>query len=273
MSAPLLAVSRRTRTTPYTSRVDAAGVKAYTVYNHMLLPTNFRGVEADYWHLRKAVQVWDVGCERQAELHGPDAARLAQMLTVRDLRKLAVGRCAYAPVVDDEGLLINDPVVLRVAEDRFWFSVADSDVVLWAGGIARGMGLDVKVSEPDVWPLALQGPLAEDVAAEIFGDVVRSIKFFGFARLDFRGQELIVARSGWSAQGGFECYVDDAALGGELYDAMMAAGERFDIGPSHGRYRAHRGGQCYRRGDARRLANITRRRVAIHGGIAEITVL
>ena len=187
--------------------------------------------QSSYPQLRNAVQVWDVGCERQVELRGRDAARLAQLLTVRDLRKLTVGRCAYAPVLDDDGHILNDPIVLRLAEDQFWFSVADTDVVLWAGGIARGMGLDVQVHEPDVWPLALQGPRADDVAALIFGEAVRAIKFFGFARLPFEGRELVVARSGWSAQGGFEFYVDDAEVGGRLYDALMTAGEPFDIGP------------------------------------------
>ncbi len=231
MNPPTLALTRRLRSTPYTSRIEAFGVTSYTVYNHMLLPTQFRGVEADYAHLRAAVQVWDVACERQVEIAGPDAARLAQLLTVRDLRSFAVGRCGYAPVVDHDGKLINDPVVLRVGDDRFWFSVSDSDVVLWAGGLAHGLGLDVCVREPDVWPLAVQGPGAEDVVAAVFGDQIREIRFFRFAPAHFRGHELLVARSGWSAQGGFEIYVDDADLGGELYDALMDAGRARDIGP------------------------------------------
>lgn len=231
MTAPVLSISRRTRSTPFTSRVEEAGVQGYTVYNHMLLPTNFRGVEEDYWHLRSKVQVWDVGCERQVEVAGPDAAKLAQMLTVRDLRTFAVGRCGYAPVCDHNGKLINDPVVLRLADDRFWFSVADSDVVLWAGGIALAARLDVSVTEPDVWPLAVQGTLAEDVVAAVFGEEARSIRFFRFAHLSFRGHSMVVARSGWSAQGGFEIYVDDADLGGALYDALMQAGAPHDIGP------------------------------------------
>ena len=231
MTAPTLAITRRIRSTPFSSRVEAFGVKAYTVYNHMLLPTQIRGVEEDYFHLRSHPQVWDVACERQVEIVGPAAARLAQLLTVRDLRSFAVGRCGYAPVVDDDGLLINDPVVLRIADDRFWFSVSDSDVVLWAGGLARGLGLDVRVHEPDVSPLAVQGRNAEDVMAAVFGEAVRDIKFFRFAPLAFRGHELFVARSGWSAQGGFEVYVDDATLGGELYDALTAAGEQYEIGP------------------------------------------
>ncbi len=230
MNPPTLSITRRIRTTPYSSRVEAYGVKSYTVYNHMLLPTQIRGVEEDYHHLRSSVQVWDVACERQVELIGPDAARLAQMLTVRDVRAFDVGRCGYAPVVDDDGRMINDPVVLRVAEDRYWFSIADSDVALWAGGIARSLGLDVHVFEPDVSPLAIQGPRSDDVAAKVFGDVVRGIKFFRFAPLMFEGHELLVARSGWSAQGGFEIYVDDWEIGGRLYDAISEAGEAFGIG-------------------------------------------
>lgn len=231
MDGPGIALTRRLRTTPWTSRVEAAGVQMYTTYNHMLLPTSFRGLEADYHHLRSAVQVWDVACERQVEIAGPDAARLAQMLTVRDLRSFVVGRCGYAPLCDAEGHLINDPVVLRVAEDRYWFSVADSDVVLWAGGLALGYGLDVSVGEPDISPLAVQGPRAEDLTAAVFGEAVRDIKFFRFATLEFRGHPMIVARTGWSAQGGFEIYVDDAAVGAELYDALMVAGEPLNVGP------------------------------------------
>ncbi len=231
MLPPALAITRRIRSTPWSSRIEDFGVKAYTVYNHMLLPTQIRGVEEDYHHLRSAVQVWDVACERQAELRGPDAARLAQLLTVRDLRSLRAGRCAYAPMVDDAGRMINDPVALKLADDHWWFSVADSDVVLWAGGLARGMGLDVQVCEPEVNPLAVQGPKAETVMATVFGEAVRAIKFFGFERLDFRGRSWVVARSGWSAQGGFEIYVDDDELAAVLYDELMAAGAAFDIGP------------------------------------------
>jgi dimethylsulfoniopropionate demethylase len=230
-TVPTLSISRRIRSTPFSSRVEAFGVTSYTVYNHMLLPTVIRGVEQDYHHLRSAVQVWDVSCERQVQLLGPDAGRLAQMLTVRDLRSFVDGRCGYAPVVDDDGLLINDPVVLRLADDRYWFSISDSDVALWAGAIARSLRLDVSVTEPDVWPLAVQGPRADDVAAAVFGPAVRDIRFFRFAPMRFEGHELLVARSGWSAQGGFEIYVDDPDVGWRLYDALMAAGEPYDIGP------------------------------------------
>jgi dimethylsulfoniopropionate demethylase len=229
--SPTLTISRRTRSTPFSTRVEAAGLSSYTVYNHMLLPTNFRGVEDDYWHLRSAVQLWDVSCERQVELSGPDAARLAQLLTVRDLRSFAPGRCGYAPVVDDHGKLINDPIAICLNDNRFWFSVADSDLVLWAGGIARSLGWEVMVSEPEVWPLAIQGPRSDDVAAAVFGESVRNIRFFRFGEFAYLGHQFIVARSGWSAQGGFEIYVDDADLGKALYDEIMQKGAPMGIGP------------------------------------------
>ncbi|MDY0871971.1 dimethylsulfoniopropionate demethylase [Dongia rigui] len=228
---PILAISRRTRSTPFTPRVEASGVQGYTVYNHMLLPTAFRSVEADYQHLKTHVQVWDVGCERQVEVKGPDAARLVQMMTPRDLSKAKIGQCLYAPLVDADGMLLNDPVILKLAEDRFWISVADSDVLLWTKGLAFGRGLDVVVSEPDVWPLAIQGPKAEVLASRIFGEEVRGIGFFRFRTLTFHGHPLIVARSGWSKQGGFEIYLDRADLGLPLWDACMTAGADLDVGP------------------------------------------
>lgn len=227
----VLAASRRLRRTFYSDRVEALGVKAYTVYNHMLLPAVFTSLEEDYRHLVSHVQLWDVGGERQVELRGPDAARLAQLMTPRDLSRAAVGQCVYAPLVDEHGGMLNDPVILKLAEDRFWLSIADSDALLWAKGLAYGLGFDVAVSEPDVCPLAVQGPKAEDLVAAVFGEEVRAIRFFRFATLEFRGHPLIVARSGWSKQGGFEVYADDAAVGLALWDALWEAGQPFEIGP------------------------------------------
>lgn len=231
MSSPILALSRRTRSTPFSPRVEALGVKAYTVYNHTLLATVFASLEEDYHHLCKHVQIWDVSCERQVELKGPHAARLMQWMTPRDLTRVVVGQCVYAPLVDDRGNLVNDPVVLKLAEDRFWVSIADSDVLLWAKGLALGAGLDVKVTEPDVWPLAVQGPKAEELVARVFGEAVRDIRFFRFAKLPFEGHDFVVARSGWSKQGGFEIYVDSQELALPLWDALWEAGADLDVGP------------------------------------------
>jgi dimethylsulfoniopropionate demethylase len=231
INAPRLAISRRLRKTPFTSRAIAQGVQAFTVYNHMLLPTEFLSVEEDYWHLRSAVQVWDVSVERQVSIKGPDATRLVQWMTPRDIANVALDRCVYLPLADEHGKLLNDPVGIRLGEDHWWLSIADSDVVLWAKGLARGSSLDVVVNEPDVWPLAVQGPLAEELMARVFGDEVRGIRFFRYARLAYRDHSFVVARSGWSKQGGFEIYVDDIALGQALYDELFVAGEDLQVRP------------------------------------------
>ncbi len=226
-----LFVNTRTRTTPFTDRVEAAGVQAYTVYNHMLLPLVFRSLVEDYHHLKRHVQLWDVSCQRQVEIAGPDAARLVQLMTPRDISGAAVGRCLYTPLVDASGGMVNDPIVLKLADDRFWVSVGDSDVVLWADGLATGLGLDVRVEEPDVFPLAVQGPKAEELVARVFGEEVRAIRFFRFEALPFDGHRLRVARTGWSKQGGFEIYLDEPSLAGRLWDRLWAAGEDLSVGP------------------------------------------
>lgn len=230
MSAPLITFSRRLRQTPFTSRVLDGGAQSFTVYNHMLLPSWFRGVEADYWHLCQHVQVWDVSVERQVQLKGPDAYRLVQWMTPRDLSAAKPDQCFYVPLCDEHGKLVNDPVAIRVADDTWWLSIADSDVLLWAKGLAAGKGLQVEITEADVWPLAVQGPKAETLMARVFGEVVRDIRFFRYRRLAFRGHEFIVARSGWSHQGGFEVYVDDAELGQALWDELFAQGADLEVG-------------------------------------------
>jgi dimethylsulfoniopropionate demethylase len=232
MTAPRLQVSRRQRATPYTSRVEALGVAGFSVVNHTILPKGFqKSVQEDYWHLKTHVQLWDVGCQRQVELRGADAARLTQMMTPRDLRAARVGQCLYAPLIDADAGMINDPIILKLAEDRYWLSIADADVLLWAMGLAQGMGLDVDVTEPDVWPLAVQGPKSDDLVVRLFADELRSMPFFDFRVCDFRGQGVIVARSGFSKQGGFEFYPEGFELAGQLWDELWLAGSDFDLSP------------------------------------------
>ena len=230
-TVPYLAISNRLRSTPFTTRVQQQGATAFTVYNHMLLPTEFESVEADYWHLCEHVQVWDVSAERQVELIGPDAKKLVQWMTPRDISKVSTGRCVYTPLADENGLLINDPIVLKLAEDHWWLSIADSDVLLWAKGLALAAKLDVSVREPDVWPIAVQGPKAEELMSRVFGDAVKDIRFFRFQQMLFNGHKFYVARSGWSKQGGFEIYVDDVNIGVDLYDALFSAGSDLQIRP------------------------------------------
>ncbi|QYX58197.1 dimethylsulfoniopropionate demethylase [Roseovarius sp. SCSIO 43702] len=229
MSAPLISPSRRLRRTPFSEGVEAAGVKAYTVYNRMLLPTVFESVEADYHHLKRHVQVWDVACERQVELRGPEAGRLMQMLTPRDLRGMTAGQCFYVPIVDETGGMLNDPVAVKLSEDRWWISIADSDLLLWVKGIAYGWRMDVLVDEPDVSPLAVQGPKADDLMARVFGESIRDLRFFRFSVYDFDGHDVVIARSGYSKQGGFEIYVEGTDLGMPIWNALFAAGEDLQV--------------------------------------------
>jgi len=227
--APALSVSARTRRTPYTDRVEAAGVQAYTVYNHMLLPTVFESLEADAAHLKQHVQVWDVSCQRQVEVQGPDARRLVQLCTPRDLSRLVEGQCKYSPMVDDSGGMLNDPVVMQVSDDRFRLSIADHDMLLWLKGLAHGAGLRATVDEAEVWPVAVQGPKSGQLMARVFGEAVHGIRFFRFVRLPFGGHTFPVARSGFSKQGGFEIYLDRADLAEPLWDALMEAGADLEV--------------------------------------------
>jgi dimethylsulfoniopropionate demethylase len=223
--------SRRVRKTPFTQRVEEFGVQGYTVYNHMLLAANFNGVAADAAHLKEHVQVWDVSVERQVSIKGPDALRLMKLMSPRDMDKMQADQCYYVPVVDNKGGMLNDPVSIKLAEDHYWLSIADGDALQFALGLAIGLGLDVEIDEADVFPLAVQGPKSDDLMARVFGDIVREIRFFRYKRLEFMGQRFIVARSGWSKQGGFEIYVEGEENCIPLWDALFAAGQDLNVGP------------------------------------------
>ena len=223
--------SRRLRSTPYTDRIEAHGVSSYTVYNHMLLPASFKSLESDYHHLKEFVQVWDVAAERQVEITGKDSAKLVQLMTCRDLSKSKVGKCYYSPLVDQEGLLVNDPIINKLAEDRWWISIADSDVIFFAKGIASGNKFEVEIKEPNVNILAVQGPLAENLMAKLFGEEIRDLKFFNFKYFNYKEHKYFIARSGWSKQGGFEVYVEDDIAGQDLYDYLFEFGKEFNIRP------------------------------------------
>ena len=228
----LLGIAQRTRKSPFYNATIRAGAKAFTVYNHMLMPLYYDSPEADYWQLLNNVTVWDVAVERQVEISGPDAYQLVRLMTPRNLSKMAIGQCKYIPIVAEDGGMVNDPILLRLAEDRFWLSLADSDVLLYAKGIAFGLGLNVAIHEPDVSPLAIQGPRADDVAAALLGDWVRELRFFWFKQFDLDGISMVVARSGWSKQGGVELYLQDGSQGERLWDKVMAAGRAYQISPA-----------------------------------------
>ena len=226
-----IAKSRRLRSTPYTSRIEKQGVTAYTVYNHMLLPAAFGSIEESCDHLKKNVQIWDVAAERQVEISGPDSAKLVQLMTCRDLSKSKTGRCYYCPIIDDNGNLINDPVILKLAQDKWWISIADSDVIFFAKGLASGNKFDVKILEPRVDIMAIQGPKSFSLMEKVFGKTITELKFFGFDYFDYKGIKHLIARSGWSKQGGYEIYVENTPSGQDLYDHLFEIGMEFNVKP------------------------------------------
>ncbi|MEM7215271.1 MAG: glycine cleavage T C-terminal barrel domain-containing protein [Pseudomonadota bacterium] len=221
----------RVRPSPFYESVVAEGMTTASVYNRMILPTSFGDPEAEYWRIINGVSQWDVGVERQVQLKGPDAGKLAQILSPRDLSKCKVGQGKYVPLCNHFGTIINDPILLKLADDLYWFSIADSDVWGWARAIGAERGLDVEVSEPDVSPMALQGPMAEDVVASVVGDWVRDIKYFWFKETEIEGIPVAVQRSGWSKQGGFEIYLRDGTKGTQLWNIFKEAGKPWGIGP------------------------------------------
>ena len=231
-----LSIGPRVRKSPFFESARKDGLAAASVYNHMFMPTSYGNPAAEYDRLINGVAMWDVGVERQVALKGPDAVKLAQYLTPRSLDGLKIGQGKYVPICNYDGVLINDPVLLQVADNEVWLSIADSDITLWAAGIAGAKGMDVKVFEPDVSPLAIQGPKAVDVVADLFGDWIRELKYFGFKVTELDGIPLVVARSGWSKQGGYELYLRDGKYGAELWDKVRSAGAPYNIGPGTPNY-------------------------------------
>ncbi len=226
-----IAIGCNVRKSPYFDATVADGAASFSVYNHMFAPAHFGDPEREYQALLDNVVMWDVACERQVELAGPDAEQLIRYLTPREITGTAIGQGRYVPICDYDGNLINDPVLLKLADDCFWLSIADSDILLWAGAIAAERGLDVRVTEPDASPLGVQGPRADDVVADLFGDWVRELKYFWFRETELDGIPILLARSGWSKQGGFELYLRDAGRGTDLYNRVKEAGAPYGIGP------------------------------------------
>ena len=226
----------RVRKTPFWDRVVEAGVKTCSVYNRMLLPIRFATADIDYFHLKEHVQLWDVSCQRQVEVVGPDATKLIELLSPRPVDNLRVGKCLYFPVVDQFGGMLNDPLLLKLSETRYWLSIADSDYLLWVLALNAAYNFNVRVFEPDVAPLGVQGPKSDELMMRVFGPDIANLKFFDFTTLEFASQKHYVSRSGYSKQGGFEIYVEGFANGAPLWDALMAAGEDLSVragGPNY----------------------------------------
>ena len=226
----LLQRGARLRRSPYFEATQRAGCSGYTVYNHTLLPIQYAAFEAEYEQLLAGVTLWDVAVERNVEIAGPDGMRFAELLTPRDLSKCPVGRGRYVLLTDEAGGIVNDPVLLRLEENRFWLACADSDVLLWAKGLRHATGMNVELRELDVAPLQLQGPKSRQLVEKLFGS--RDLKYYEFFRAELAGIPLIVTRTGWTGELGYELYLLDPARGVELWDRVMEAGRPFGLAPT-----------------------------------------
>jgi glycine cleavage system aminomethyltransferase T len=224
--------SFRVRKSPYYEATVRYGCKSYTPYNNMYLPLVYEDLVSDYWHIKNGVTLWDVGCQRQVEITGPDASRFIQTLTARDLSDFRIGQCKYVLLSNNEGGIFNDPVALRLGENHYWLSVADRDVWSWAKGLAIGLKMQVSIQEPDVSPLAVQGPKSFDVVADLFGDWIRELKYFWSRETELEGIPLVLTRTGWSKQGGYELYLRDGRFGDQLWETVMEAGRPYDMKPA-----------------------------------------
>ena len=221
------------RKSPYFDSTVKWGATGFSVYNHMYIPRDFGSPEQNFWNLIEKAILCDVAVERQVEITGPDAYKFVQLLTPRDLSKLAIGQCKYVLIVNNDGGILNDPVLLRLAENHFWLSLADSDILLWAQGAALNSGLNVNISEPDVSPLQLQGPVSGKIMVKLFGDSIKDLKYYWLKDYNLDGIPLIVSRTGWSSELGYEIYLRDGSRGNDLYEKIMKIGKDYGLQPGH----------------------------------------
>ena len=221
--------SPRVRKSPYFNSTMKYGAQAFSIYNHMYMPISFSGTVEDYKKLLNGIQLWDVAVERQVQIKGPDAERLSQFLTPRNIKKCSTGQAMYAPFLDFKGGFINDPVMLKIKKDCYWFSLADGDALLWVQGIAAGYKFDVDIVEPDVSPLQVQGPNSKELMTKVFGDWVNDLDFYRFKEVIHEGIPMVIARMGYSRELCYELFLQDQTKGDELWEILWQAGQDLNI--------------------------------------------
>lgn len=229
---PLIHIGPRVHKSPFFDATRRYGANMFSIYNHTFMPTSYGDSVGEYWSLVNDVTLWDVTCQRQIEISGPDACKFVQYLTPRNLSNCQVGQCQYVLLTDEDGGILNDAVLLRLQEQQFWLSPGDGDVLLWALGVAVGSGMDVQIHEPDVSPLQLQGPKAPQLARDLFGDWVLEMKYYWLKETTLDGIPLVVSRTGWSGELGYELYLRDSQYGDQLWETVMAAGKPYNLKPA-----------------------------------------
>lgn len=222
----------RLRRSPYFESTQRHGPTGFTVYNHTLFPIAYDDLESEYWHLLEHVTLWDVAVERNLQVTGPDGFRFAQLLTCRDISTCQPGQARYVLITAPDGGIVNDPVMLRLDANTFWFALADSDALLYAMGLAAFAGLDVELGEPEAYPLQIQGPRSRDLIGDLFGQEGRSLRYYWFIRTELHGIPVILTRTGWSAEVGYEIYLLDGSRGTELWELISEAGQPYQIRPT-----------------------------------------
>ena len=221
------------RKSPFFDATVRWGATGFSVYNHMYIPRDFGDPEKNFWNLVNDAILCDVAVERQVEITGPDAFQFIQLLTPRDLSKLSIGQCKYVLITNEKGGILNDPVLLRLDENHFWLSLSDSDILLWAQGVAVNSGLNVSINEPDVSPLQLQGPKSREIMVKLFGESIRDLKYYWLKELELDGIPLVVSRTGWSTELGYELFLRDGTQGDKLWEMIMTAGKEYGLQPGH----------------------------------------
>ena len=229
---PHLGFGTRIRKSPFFESTLAWGCKEYTTYNHMYFPVYYNTPEEDFWSLVNDVTLWDVSVERQVEIKGPDASKFTQFLTPRNLSTCEVNQCKYVLNTNYQGGILSDPILLRLAEDHWWYSISDSDLLLWAMGVAGKDKYDIELKEPDVSPLQIQGPKSRALMTELFGSWINDLKYYWCKQTDLGGIPVVVSRTGWSGEIGYEIYLRDGKRGADLYEKIMAAGKQHKIAPT-----------------------------------------
>ncbi len=221
------------RKSPFFDATIRWGAQGFSVYNHMYIPRDFGDPEQNFWNLLNDAILCDVAVERQVQIKGPDASKFVQMMSPRDLSNMQVGQCKYVILTNQFGGVLNDPVLLRVKEDCYWFSLADSDVLFWALGLASNGDYDVEITEPDVSPLQLQGPKSRDIMIKLFGDEIKDLKYYWFKNLKLGDINLLVSRTGWSSELGYEIFLLNTEEGDEVYETIMQVGKDIGLHAGH----------------------------------------
>ena len=221
------------RKSPFFDATVRWGAQGFSTYNHKYIPRDFGHPEENFWNLINHAILCDVAVERQVQIKGPDASKFVQMMSPRDLSEMKVGQCKYIILVNQNGGILNDPVLLKIADDCYWFSLADSDILFWAQGLAANSNYDVEITEPDVSPLQLQGPKSRDIMIKLFGDSINDLKYFWFKPFNLGDINLIISRTGWSSELGYEIFLLDSNQGDDLYELLMSTGKEFGLKPGH----------------------------------------